>query len=287
MNIRVLDNGLSGPRNNLLPRSTEFIRGDIRDNEAVSKALSGVDQVVHLAAFGSVVQSIQEPLENFEINARGTLNMLWGCVQNNVRKFVFASTGGALMGNSPPPVNEATVPAPISPYGASKLAGEGYCKAFSGSYGIESVILRFANVYGPHSAHKRGAVTNFTKCLLSDRPIVIYGDGNASRDFLFVEDLCEGIMLALEKSLPGGTVLHLAGGIETRILGLAKTMASVAGRPDHPILNEPVRKGEVERTFAEFDLAKQLIGFCPHTSLRAGLEQTWKWSLDNRNLLPA
>lgn len=110
----------------------------------------------------------------------GTLNVLQACVRSGVRKFIFASTGGALIGNVPPPVNERSLPWPMSPYGATKLCGEAYCHAFAGSYGLETVALRFANVYGPHSARKQGAVTTFIKRSLSGEPLTIYGDGSAA-----------------------------------------------------------------------------------------------------------
>ncbi len=252
-------------------------QGDILDVDRLKNCLTGIDTVVHLAAFGSVVESVVDPVPNFENNVIGTLNVLSAARQQDIGKLVFASTGGALIGDAQPPVSEASLPRPISPYGASKLCGEAYCHAFGKAYGIETVALRFANVFGPQSAHKKGAITEFIKAIMSGRPMVIYGDGRASRDFLYVLDLCAGILDALDTTVPPGSVLHLASGRETRILELARAIAKIAGAPDHPIEHRPKRPGEVGRNFASFDLARATIGFEPKWSLTDGLATTWHW----------
>lgn len=275
--VRVLDNMSLGSVANLEGAEVEVMEGDIRDQDTVARALVGVDAVIHLAAYGSVVESVADPTENFDVNVRGTLTLLRACTKAGVDKFIFASTGGALIGEAEPPVDEESLPKPISPYGASKLCAEAYCHAFAHSYRLHAVCLRFANVYGPYSAHKRGAVTAFIKALMSGEPLVIYGDGSASRDFLCVDDLCSGIALTLRGDLEPGVVLHLASGVETRIEELARTLADIAGRPDHPVRYEPPRKGEVGRNFASFERARQTLGFSPRVSLREGLERTWRW----------
>ncbi len=174
--VRVLDDR-SNSAPDPLPDGVELVAGDVRDPDAVARAAAGADAVIHLAAAGNVVESVADPIPNFDINARGTLTVLQGARDAGAGRFVFASTGGALIGDAPPPVDESSVPRPISPYGASKLAGEGYCHAFRGSYGLPTIALRFANVYGPRSAHKRGAVTRFIAGALRGEPLVIYGDG--------------------------------------------------------------------------------------------------------------
>ena len=174
------------------------MQGDVRDAEAVARAAAGTDAVIHLAAAGNVADSVADPFGNFEANARGTLYTLQAAARAGAARFVFASTGGALIGDAPPPVDEESMPRPISPYGASKLAGEGYCHAFRGAYGLPTIALRFANVYGPRSELKRGAVTRFVRAALDGTPITIYGDGAATRDFIHVRDLCAGIVAALE-----------------------------------------------------------------------------------------
>lgn len=242
----------------------------------MAQATDGVDTVFHLAAFGSVVESVADPVENFDVNVHGTLVVLRAAAAAGVRKLVFASTGGAIMGNATPPVDETTLPWPISPYGASKLCGEAYCHAFAGSFGLPVVALRFANVYGPLSGHKKGVVTNFIRHALRGEPITIYGDGSATRDFLYVDDLCDGICAAADAPLTD-EVLHLAAGEETAISDLARLILELTGALELPIRYEERRPGEVERTFARPDRAAQALGFAPAHDLRAGLEKTVAW----------
>lgn len=260
----------------------QVLHGDVRDATVVARAVDGVHAVVHLAAAGSVLESITDPFENFEINVRGTLTVLQAAEKAGVAKFVFASTGGAIMGNATPPVNEQSLPWPISPYGASKLCGEAYCHAFAGSYGLNTVALRFANVFGPFSDRKRDAVTKFVKSALCGEPLTIYGDGNASRDFLYVDDLCGGIIAAVDAPI-SDAVIHLASGVETSIAELARLILDITGRTDLPILFEPRRQGEVDRNFADAARAAEVLGFTPSTSLRRGMEQTIAWFAANRD----
>jgi len=274
--IKVLDNFSRGNASSLEGVEVELIHGDVRDPDAISLAANGVEAIVHLAAFGSVVESVSNPDENFDVNVRGTLTVLRAAARKQV-KLVFASSGGAVIGETKPPVNEESLPKPASPYGASKLCGEAYCHAFAASFGLSTVALRFANVYGPHSAHKKGAVTNFIAAITAGQPMVIFGDGSATRDFIYVADICAGIRAALNTQVPPGTVLHLATGIETSIRGLAKTLARTVGNPDYPIRYESKRAGELEHNFATFDRANEAIGFSPQVTLEKGLEKTVEW----------
>ena len=255
----------------------KLIEGDICDTSAINSAVLGMDAVIHLAASGSVVDSVDSPENNFQTNVRGTFCVLDACRLAGVSKVIFSSTGGALIGNAVPPVSEQSVPRPISPYGASKLSGEGYCCAFSHAYGMSITALRFANVVGPISWHKKGAVTAFCKAIMDNKPITIYGDGTSTRDYLFVGDLCRGITAALHSSALGFHVYHLASGQETSILALAKIIRNVAGVPDHPIVFAEKRAGEVERNFANFTLASAELGFKPQVSLVDAVERTWIW----------
>lgn len=281
--VRVLDNLSRGFESYLDLERVELHRGDIRDQEVVDVAMDGIDLVIHLAAYGSVVESIAEPDENFDINARGTLNVLKGAQRAGVKRVVFSSTGGAIMGDTPPPVDELSVPKPISPYGASKLCGEAYAYAFAGSYGLQVVVLRFGNIYGPWSAHKKGAVTVFAKALMTGETIRIFGDGSASRDFLHVSDLCDGIRKAMiQEGLDTLSVFHLASERETTVMELAEMMRELAGLPNHPIEYLPGRRGEVTRNFAACDKAHRVLGFTPRRDLKQGMDETWRWFLDNR-----
>lgn len=275
--VAVLDNLV----NNAVP-SIEGIRTLVADVSSAPEVLRALEEwrpdvVVHLAASGSVVQSVSNPIPNFESNCVGTLNALNASRLTGVSRFVFASTGGALMGDAVPPVSEQSLPRPKSPYGASKLCGEAYCHAFAGSYGVHSIILRFANVYGPISNRKKGAVTAFIQAVMHGEPIRIFGDGSSTRDFLYVEDVCRGIASAIDVDCEPGSVFHLASGVETSILELAREVAEIAGVERHPLEFAPERAGEVERNFADAERARSALGFESRTALRAGLKLTWEW----------
>jgi UDP-glucose 4-epimerase len=273
-NVRVLDSLVTGEPARLSPE-VELVEGDVRDPDALARSAAGVDAVIHLAAAGSVAESVADPLPNFETNARGTLLTLNAAMQAGVERFVFASTGGALIGDAEPPVDETSVPRPISPYGASKLAGEGYCHAFRGSYGLNTMALRFANVYGPHSERKKGALTAFIQRAMRGEPLEIFGDGEATRDFIYVGDLCAGILAAHERRDVQG-VLHLASERETTIAGLARLVLDATGS-DSEIVNLDRRRGEVERNFAIARRAGEVLGWKAEVSLEEGIERTVAW----------
>ena len=281
VSVRVFDNLSRGSMRFIDGVGVEVVVGDVLEPDSIARAMKGIDRVIHLAAYGSVMESIENPLINFRINAQGTLNVLHAAHDAGVSRLVFASTGGAIMGDTPPPVDETSVPRPISPYGASKLCGEAYCQAYAGSFDLETIVLRFGNVYGPRSAHKKGAVTNFAKALLRDEPIEIFGDGSQSRDFLHVSDLCDGIVGAVTAPLPSPSTFHLASGVETTVRRLADLLIRFANKPDHPLIYRAARRGEVKRNFASSERARNELGFVTHYELEAGLRETWDWFLEN------
>lgn len=279
--VRVLDNLTTGDAAHLAGVDAELVKGDIRDADALDDALRGMDAIIHLAAAGSVIASVQDPAANFEANVLGTFRVLDAARRSGVRHVVQASTGGALIGDATPPVSERSLPKPISPYGASKLAGEGYAHAFAKTYGLRTVAVRFGNVYGPWCARKRGVINVFFESLHSGAPMVIYGDGTASRDYVHVDDISNALQLALEnESVPGGTVLHAASGVETTVAELADLCRKAAGKPGHAIEYRPKRAGEVGRNFASYDLARELLGYQPTVSREAGIPRTWQWFTD-------
>ncbi len=278
--VRVIDNLSTGDAAHLAGVDAELVKGDIRDADALDDALAGMDSIIHLAAAGSVVMSVADPVANFEANVLGTFRVLDAARRNGVQHIVQASTGGALIGDATPPVNEKSLPKPISPYGASKLAGEGYAHAFAKTYGLRSVAIRFGNVYGPWCARKRGVLNVYFESLRGGVPLVIYGDGTASRDYVHVEDISNALQLALESDVPGGTVLHAASGVETSLTELADLCRQAAGKPDHPIEYKPTRPGEVGRNFASYDLARELLGYEPTVRREDGIPRLWKWFQD-------
>ena len=272
--VRVLDNLSLGTPQDLDP-GAELIVGDIRDSAAVAKAAHGMEIVVHLAAHTRVVESVSDPQLNFEINAAGTLNVLRAAAAAGAQKFIFASTGGAIVGEQELPVHEGMVPCPKSPYGASKLAGEAYCSAFCGSFGLNTVALRFSNVYGTYSHHKGSVIAQFFKHLIEGEPLVIYGDGRQTRDFLYVDDLIDAVLLAAKANVPG-QVFQIATGRETSLTDLVALMREVVGHQLN-VQYQPPRAGEVFRNYASIAKARNVLGYEPRTSLREGLHLTWEW----------
>ncbi len=239
----------------------------------------GMDSIVHLAAQTGVPGSLKDPRRDCEINVIGTLNMLEAARGEQERRgkqmrFVFASSNAPL-GKQPPPATEVKAPLPISPYGASKLAGEGYCLAYHGSWGLGTVVLRFANLYGPFSSHKNSVVAKFFKDILEKGQITIDGDGRQTRDFIYVGDLCRAIMLTL-KSEVAGEVFQIATGMETSILELAALVQEVVGR-DVGIHHGPPRQGDIRKNYSGIRKARELLGWEPGTELEEGLEKTIKY----------
>jgi len=275
--VRVLDNLSTGDAAHLAGVDAELVEGDIRDAAALDAALSGAGSVVHLAAAGSVIGSVADPAANFDVNVLGTFRVLDAARRAGIERVVLASTGGALIGDAAPPVDERSLPKPISPYGASKLAGEGYAHAFAKTYGIRTVAIRFGNVYGPWSARKTGVLNVFFRSIHEGVPMVIYGDGSASRDYTHVDDIARAIGLALDSDVPGGTVLHVASGVETTASQLADLCRDAAGAPGHPVEYRPPRAGEVERNFASYDLARKILGYAPTIAREDGIGRTWQW----------
>jgi UDP-glucose 4-epimerase len=193
-----------------------------------------------------------------------------------VGRVVMASTGGAILGDVEPPVHEGMIPQPAAPYGASKLACEGYGHAFAGSYGMQVTALRFSNVYGPRSYRKGSAVAHFFKQIRDGKPITVYGDGSQVRDFVFVGDLCRGILQALDAGVSG--VFQLGSGRPTTINDLLADMKRLVGPERWPeVRYAEWRPGEVRRTYCDIAKARATFGFAPATALVDGLEATWRW----------
>ena len=278
--VTIFDNLSTGRRDYVAGLPIEFVEGDVLDADLLKSIVPGHDGVVHLAAQTGVPGSLTDPLQDCRVNVIGTLNMLETCRHAGTARFVFASSNAPL-GRQPPPATEDKAPLPISPYGASKLAGEGYCLAYHGSWGLGTVVLRFANVYGPCSAHKDNVVAKFFKDILSKGEVTIDGDGEQTRDFVFVGDLCRAILLALEGEA-SGEVFQIATGVETSILEIAAMVQEVAGKPAE-LRHGLARRGDIGRNYSSVGKAKEELGWQPVVRLRAGLQETAAW-YQTRNL---
>lgn len=282
--VRVLDNETVGRRDHLEGFGGTFIKGDIRDPAALDAALDGVEAVIHLAADTRVIDSIADPAFNFDVNVIGSFRLIEAMRARGITRLVNASTGGAIIGSAEPPVHEAMVPNPIAPYGASKLAVEGLCSAWAGSYGFRAVSLRFANVYGPRSWHKGSVVATFLRRVAAGQPLVVYGDGEQTRDFVFVEDLCRGIVRALERESSG--VLQLGSGVPLSVNALIAAIAEVTGRAV-TVEYRPARTGEIEHTWCDVSRARAALGLACDTELHEGLARTWHWFVTRGQSAPA
>ena len=281
--VTVLDNESIGHRGYLDGLDVaRFVPGDVRDPEAVEAAMAGTEAVVHLAAQTGVVPSVEDPETDFDINVRGGLNVLQAAVQNDARAFVFASSA-APVGARQPPLHEDMGCRPAAPYGASKLAIEGYCSAFWHSYGLPTTTLRFSNCYGPGSDNKSSVVAAFIRGILAGKPLTIYGDGEQTRDFIIVDDICRGIELPLE-GVNGrdddlfGEVYQLSTGRETtvnRLVEMLQSVAREAGFGAFDIRHAPERKGEIARNYAKNDKFFAAYGYRPETPLDEGLARVW------------
>lgn len=281
--VTVLDNLSTGRKNYLAGLDIDFVEADILDSDRVHQLLSEFQAVVHLAAQAGVPRSVEDPLEDFEINARGTLLLLEAARRVGIHRFVFASSNAPL-GRQSPPSTEEKAPLPMSPYGASKLAGEGYCMAYHGSWGLGTVVLRFANVYGPFSGHNDSVVSSFFKKILAGEELTIYDAGDQTRDFIYVSDLCEAIVLALESQV-GGELFQVATGTETSISGLAAIVQEmVSGDVEQGVRVSfaPPRPGDIHKNYSDIRKIRALLQWEPSTVLSDGLLLTWNWFRQNR-----
>lgn len=279
--VIVLDNFHSGSLENLRDLlgedKVDVVRGDVRDRHIVRKALKGADSVAHLAALIDVEASVRDPFVTHDVNVNGTLNVLHEAVRAGVKRFVFASSTAVYGDANPLPLREDYPPRPISPYAASKAAAEGYCPAFNKCYGLETVVLRYFNVYGPgqrNSAYS-GVITRFLENALNDKPLIIYGDGKQTRDFIYVDDVVEATVLALKGDGVEGEAFNVCTGKPTSVNELVEIVRAIAGKDLRVVYNKP-RKGDVRNNYGDPSKAEKTFGFKAKTSLREGLEKMLK-----------
>lgn len=254
----------------------QFVRGDILDADLADLACNDMDAIVHLAANTGVGPSVEAPVFDCQQNVLGTINMLEAARKNSIRKFVFASSG-APAGEVEPPIHEEIVPKPVSPYGASKLAGEGYCSAYFRTFKIDTVALRFGNVYGPGSGHKSSVVAKFINRALDQLPLEIYGDGSQTRDFIYIDDLVKAIHLGLTVDNIGGEVFQIATSEETTVREITEIIIDTLEQKGIAVpevkFTEP-RLGDVKRNFSDTRKAEVHLGWKAEQVLSQGVANT-------------
>lgn len=271
----------------------ELLVGDVVDVDLAMRATGGADVVVHLAANTGVQPSVDDPRADCVTNVIGTFNYLEGARNANTNRFVFASSG-APVGECTPPIHEELAPHPVSPYGASKLAGEGYCSAYFRTFGLETVALRFGNVYGPYSGHKSSVVAKFIRTALQRGKFEVFGDGGQTRDFVYVEDLVDAIIAAATVSGVGGEVFQIATASETTVAELVAMIMSVLaanGITLPEVQFAAARRGDVRRNFSDTTKARTRLSWTARTELGEGLQRTLLWFLqrdgENKSTSPA
>jgi len=289
--VRVLDNFSSGKRENLKDMrnhaSFELVEGDIRSMETCREAVSGIDYVLHHAALASVPLSIRDPMLANDNNITGTLNMLIAARDAGIKRLVFASStavyGDRLSPNGNQnlsPVSETMKPAPLSPYAVGKLAGEEYCKIFYALYGLETIALRYFNVFGPGqdpSSEYAAVIPKFIEALLSGKQPIIYGDGEQSRDFIHIDDVIQANLLACTApATVAGRTFNLASGNRISINALLDELMGILNIHTAPIYKE-ARPGDIRHSWADVSLARKVLGFDPVCSFRDGVAQTAAW----------
>ena len=257
----------------------ELIIGDIMDADLALRACQGAHTIVHLAANTGVAPSVADPRMDCHTNVIGALNYLEAARHNTVPRFVFASSG-APAGEVVPPIHEEMPAHPVSPYGASKLAGEGYCSAYFRTFGVQTVALRFGNVYGPLSGKKDSVVARFIKQAMAGQPVEIYGDGAQTRDFIYVADLIGAIRLAATTPNIGGEIFQIAASREHTVNELAALLKAELKKQlniDMAITFGAPRQGDVRRNYSDTSKAKRMLGWQSKTDLAHGLEKVVTW----------
>ena len=280
--VRVFDNFSTGNKSNLAPFAGKFelIKGDLREPKDLGKAMKGCTYVLHQAAFRSVPKSVDNPRAAHDNNATGTLNALMAAKAAGVKRFVYAATSSAY-GDCPVFPQKETLPtAPISPYAVSKLAGEHYCRVYSKTYGLETVALRYFNVFGPRQnpeAVYSAVIPRFMELVMQGKPLEIHWDGRQSRDFTFVSNVVDGnIRAALAPARVSGLTINVATGTNISLLDIARQLEKITGRRIGKTFS-PKRKGDIRKTYSDISRARMELGYKPLVKFPEGLKLTWDY----------
>jgi UDP-N-acetylglucosamine/UDP-N-acetyl-alpha-D-glucosaminouronate 4-epimerase len=285
--VRVLDNFSTGSRANLagLESDVQLVEGDLRSYERVHAAVRGAEVVFHEGALPSVPRSVQDPLTTTAVNVEGTLNVLLAARDEGVRRIVNASSSSVYGNTGTLPRVETQAPDPISPYAVAKLAAERFCTSFTRVYGMEIVSLRYFNVFGPRqdpTSQYAAVVPRFIRAIADDEPVTIYGDGDQSRDFTFVDNVVGANLLAADAPDIGGEILNVATGDSVTVNALADAIGAMLGKPVEKAY-EPAREADVRASWADVGEAKRLLGYEMRVDFAEGLRRTADYLLSERS----
>lgn len=283
--VRVLDNLMTGKRENLahLSGKIEFIEADIRDEASTRQAVEGVNVVYHEAAIPSVPRSVAEPQLNHDANVNGTFNVLMAARDAGVKRVIFAASSSAYGDTEVLPKTETMMPNPLSPYAAAKLVGELYCQTFTRVYGLETVALRYFNVFGPRqdpTSPYSGVISKFVTSLLNNQAPTIFGDGEQSRDFTYIANVVDANLRAAEAPEAAGQVMNLGIGQRITLNQLFDELQKIIGTNLKPDYKE-TRAGDVRHSLADISRAESLLGYRPLVGLAEGLKHTVDWYKEN------
>ena len=278
--VRVVDSLITGKRQNLAHlREIEFMEGDLANLEVAQRAVAGVDFVLHQAAIPSVPRSVQDPITSNRANIDASLNVLVAARDAGVRRVVYAGSSSAY-GNTPTLPKIETMPtAPLSPYALQKLVAEQYCQMFTQLYGLETVTIRYFNVFGPRqdpSSPYSGVISLFINALCDGRQPTIYGDGEQTRDFTYVANVVDGVLRACHAPGASGEVINVATGGRISLNQLFRTVRDLVGAKIEPMYRDP-RAGDVRDSQADISKARRLLGYEPVVTFEEGLEKTVEW----------
>ncbi len=280
--VTILDNLITGFRENLeeIQGDFKFIEGDLNDDDTLTKSLDGIEIVFHQAALPSVPRSVENPVETHQACVNGTFNLLLKSKENGVRRVIYAASSSAYGDQKILPKVETMLPEPLSPYAAAKLMGEYYAQVFSRVYGLETICLRYFNVFGPRqnpSSMYSGVISRFIDALLSDKTPVIFGDGEQSRDFTFVANVADANIKAAQTSKGIGEIINTANGERISLNELLEVLKKITGKEDVKADYQPDRKGDVKHSQADNTRAKKWLGYEKLVGLDEGLRQTIDW----------
>ena len=285
--VRIIDDLSTGHRENIaeIGGEVDFIQASLTDQKAVSRALQGVELVFHEAAIPSVPRSVAMPMEAHEASVNATFSLLLAARDKKVRRLVYAASSSAYGDQPELPKREDMRPEPLSPYAVAKLVGEYYCQVFSRVYGLETVSLRYFNVFGPRQdpgSQYSGVISRFMDALLSGKQPVIYGDGEQSRDFTYISNVVDANLRAAESGPAVGKVINIANGERVTINEVLEMVKKLTGRTEVRAEYAPARTGDVRDSLADLKLARSLLGFSPQVGLEEGLRLTIDWWTKSR-----